>query len=80
MQALIPYNSEQTVQYIEQVLEVQDAVESALVTLGDGNWRMGEGVRVAKVPKLGEGSEHIILEHFICECRARPLISAAAVP
>ena len=46
---------------------VQDAVASALLTLGDGNWKMGEGLQVSKGPKLGEGDEGIILEHFLCK-------------
>ncbi|KAI0062820.1 hypothetical protein BV25DRAFT_623858 [Artomyces pyxidatus] len=54
-----------TIRYLEQLLEVRDAVESALLTLGDGNWKMGDGVRVANAPKLGPGSEHILLEHYI---------------
>ena len=47
---------------------VQEAVGSALLTLGDGNWKMGEGVQVAKGPKLGEGYETTIIEHFFCQC------------
>ncbi|KAI0052026.1 exocyst complex component exo70 subunit [Auriscalpium vulgare] len=54
-----------SVRYLEQLIEVRDAVEPALVALGDGNWKMGDGVRVANQPKLGPGSEHILLEHYI---------------
>ena len=46
---------------------VQEAVGSALLTLGDGNWKMGEGVQVSKGPKLGEGYENVILEHYFCQ-------------
>ena len=52
--------------YLEKLLAVQDAAASALLTLGDGNWRMGDGVRVAGAQKLGVGSEQILLEHYIC--------------
>ena len=45
---------------------VQDAAGSALLLLGDGNWKMGEGVQVSKGPKLGDGDENIIIEHYIC--------------
>ncbi|EIM89544.1 exocyst complex component exo70 subunit [Stereum hirsutum FP-91666 SS1] len=56
-----------TVRYMEQIVQVQDGVGSSLVALGDGNWKMGEGMRAAanKGPKLGEGSEHILIEHYI---------------
>lgn len=46
---------------------VQDAVAASLLTLGDGNWKMGEGVQVAKGPKLTEGDENVIIEHYFCE-------------
>lgn len=45
---------------------VQDAVGASLLTLGDGNWKMGEGVVMSKGPKLGEGDESIIIEHYLC--------------
>ena len=48
---------------------MQDAVGSALATLGDGNWRMGDGMRMAanKGPKSTEQlTERILLEHYIC--------------
>ncbi|ETW75673.1 hypothetical protein HETIRDRAFT_390036 [Heterobasidion irregulare TC 32-1] len=57
-----------TIRYLEQILEVQDAVGSALATLGDGNWRMGDGMRMAanKGPKSTEPlTERIFLEHYI---------------
>lgn len=46
---------------------MRSAVTSALVALGDGNWKMGEGVQVGKGAKPGEGDESVLLEHFICE-------------
>ncbi|THH20305.1 hypothetical protein EW146_g1018 [Bondarzewia mesenterica] len=58
----------QTIRYLEQILAVQDAVASALVTLGDGNWKMGDGMRLAtnKNPKSNEViNERILLEHYI---------------
>lgn len=59
---------------MEQIVQVQDGVGSSLVALGDGNWKMGEGMRAAanKGPKLGEGSEHILIEHYICKSRYQP--------
>jgi hypothetical protein len=45
--------------------DVQGAVGSALVSLGDGNWKMGEGVQVGKGAKPGEGDEQTVLEHFL---------------
>ncbi|KAH8813634.1 exocyst complex component, exo70 subunit [Flagelloscypha sp. PMI_526] len=54
-----------TVKYLDRLPDVQGAAASALLALGDGNWKMGEGVAVSKGPKLGEGDEQIILEHFV---------------
>ena len=34
------------------------------MTLGDGNWKMGEGVQVGKTAKLGDSDETVIIEHF----------------
>ena len=51
---------------MEQLLLVRDGVGDALAALGDGNWKMGDGVRVANSSKLGVGSEQILLEHYIC--------------
>lgn len=47
--------------------EVRDGVAAALTTLGDGNWKMGEGVQVGKAPKTIDVDEQTILEHYICE-------------
>ncbi|KAG6889605.1 hypothetical protein C0995_016131 [Termitomyces sp. Mi166 len=55
-----------TIRYMEKLPQVQAAVGSALLTLGDGNWKMGEGVQVGKVTtKSSESDETIVLEHFI---------------
>ncbi|CAL1708427.1 unnamed protein product [Somion occarium] len=54
-----------TIQYMERLPEVQDAVASALLTLGDGNWKMGEGVQVGKGTKPTEVNERTILEHYL---------------
>lgn len=47
--------------------EVKAAVGSTLLKLGDGNWKMGEGITVPKTARLGEGDEDLILEHFLCQ-------------
>ncbi|KAF9443168.1 exocyst complex component, exo70 subunit [Macrolepiota fuliginosa MF-IS2] len=54
-----------TVKYIERIPQVQAAVSSALLALGDGNWKMGEGVQVGKSSKGGDVDETVILEHFL---------------
>ncbi|KAJ7092354.1 Cullin repeat-like-containing domain protein [Mycena belliarum] len=53
------------VTYLERLPEVHGAASAALLQLGDGNWKMGEGVQVGKGAKLGDGDEQIILEHFV---------------
>lgn len=53
--------------YLLAIPSVQEAAGSALLTLGDGNWKMGEGLTVSKGPKLGEGDESVVLEHYLCE-------------
>lgn len=53
--------------YLLVIPDVQDAVGSSLLTLGDGNWKMGEGVQLSKGPKLGEGDEQIVLDHYLCK-------------
>jgi len=55
------------VEFLERVPEVKTAVGSALLKLGDGNWKMGEGITVPKTARLGEGDEDLILENFICQ-------------
>lgn len=47
---------------------MEEAVIASLATLGDGNWKMGEGV--GKGGKMGgpvDGNERVLLEHYICE-------------
>ena len=44
---------------MESMPDVRDAAGSALLTLGDGNWKMGEGVQVNKGPKAV--NERIVL-------------------
>lgn len=56
----------QTVAYLERIPTVQGAVESALLALGDGNWKMGEGIQVGKGAKDDEDGN--ILEHFTRMC------------
>lgn len=51
--------------YLTQIPAVLDAVGSALVTLGDGMWKMGEGA--GKVfGKSDQDDERVVIEHFIC--------------
>jgi exocyst complex protein 7 len=54
------------VKYMDRLPEVHSAASAALLQLGDGNWKMGEGVQVGKGAKLGDGDEQLILEHFVC--------------
>lgn len=53
--------------FIERLPAVKIAVGSVLLKLGDGNWKMGDGVTVPKTARLGEGDEGLILENFICK-------------
>ncbi|OSD02576.1 hypothetical protein PYCCODRAFT_1435235 [Trametes coccinea BRFM310] len=52
-----------TVEYLERMPAVKDAAASALLTLGDGNWKMGEGTQIGK-SKPAEVDEQTVLEHF----------------
>ncbi|KAF8148207.1 exocyst complex component, exo70 subunit [Crassisporium funariophilum] len=54
-----------TVKYIQRIPQVQSAVESALLALGDGNWKMGEGVKVGKGNQATEADDASITEHFV---------------
>ncbi|KAH8116065.1 Cullin repeat-like-containing domain protein [Phellopilus nigrolimitatus] len=56
--------TETVLKYMKAIPAVQIAVGTSLLTLGDGNWKMGEGVQVSKGPKLGEGDESVIIEHY----------------
>lgn len=53
--------------YAERIPEVQAGMASCLLILGDGNWKMGEGVPLKVKQKLGAGDERTILEHFVCQ-------------
>ncbi|RXW12990.1 hypothetical protein EST38_g12865 [Candolleomyces aberdarensis] len=59
----------ETVKYISKIPEVEGAVSAALLALGDGNWKMGEGIQVGQKSKGGDAggdeSENVVLEHFI---------------
>ncbi|KAH9171616.1 exocyst complex component exo70 subunit [Lactarius sanguifluus] len=73
-----------TTRYLEQLLEVRDAVGPTLMLLGDGNWRMGDGIQAK--PNQGKpapGSEGRLIEHYACvrpsvlfSCSTTPPISA----
>ncbi|KZO98107.1 exocyst complex component exo70 subunit [Calocera viscosa TUFC12733] len=51
-----------TVKYLEMLPQVQDAVSTALKTLGDGNWRMGDASLGTLQPTTDEDA---ILEHYL---------------
>lgn len=55
------------IKYLTALPAVQVAVGAALLVLGDGNWKMGEGLQLSKGPKLMEGQENVILEHYVCK-------------
>ncbi|KDR65634.1 hypothetical protein GALMADRAFT_148547 [Galerina marginata CBS 339.88] len=55
--------------------EVQSAVESALNALGDGNWKLGEGVQVGKGAK--DDDDGIIIENFIHDVVATAMCNAS---
>jgi hypothetical protein len=59
----------ESVKYISKIPEVEGAVSAALLALGDGNWKIGEGAQVGQKSKgcdgLEEGSENVVLEPFI---------------
>ena len=60
---------------MERLPELQDAVGPALQMLGDGNWKMGEGVQVGKGPKSTDLDERTIMEHFLCRSIPEPTIN-----
>ncbi|GAB1518759.1 exocyst complex protein exo70 [Rhizoctonia solani] len=62
--------------YLEQIPDVADAMSSMLITLGDGNWRMGEGTIPGSKPRVEESTdpEQVILEHFT-SCQKVDIIS-----
>ena len=67
-------------QYLERLLVVQDAAASALLTLGDGNWRMGEGTQVGGKTKTTEVDERTVLEHFTCASNPKSLPPSPPLP
>jgi exocyst complex protein 7 len=69
----------QVVAYLEKLPAVREAAGSALLALGDGNWRMGEGAAVRAGPKLAEGDERVILEHFTHDVITTTLATLAAL-
>ncbi|KAF5356560.1 hypothetical protein D9758_008232 [Tetrapyrgos nigripes] len=52
-----------TVGFLNRLPEVLNASTDILLSLGDGNWKMGEGVRVAKSAKTDATPN--VLEHYI---------------
>ena len=52
-------------EHIRQLPDVREAPCIMLLTPGDGNWKMGEGARVAKSARQ-DINEKTILEHFTC--------------
>ncbi|KAH7910959.1 Cullin repeat-like-containing domain protein [Hygrophoropsis aurantiaca] len=70
-----------TAQYLERIPEVQEAVGSALLSLGDGNWKMGDGKQISKGQKstLGEGDEMTIIKHYIFDVVNTTLSSLTTV-
>jgi exocyst complex protein 7 len=54
-----------TVKYIEMIPRIHTAVESSLLALGDGNWKMGEGIQVGKGAKTDEADHSNIIDHFV---------------
>ena len=55
----------QAVQYLERIPDAQEAVGVVLLSLGDGDWRMGDGMPITK-SDLGLSDEQIIIKHFMC--------------
>lgn len=58
----------QTVEFLEQLTQVQEAAMASLRVLGDGNWNMGDASgNMRKVGDVSEVDDHGILEHFTCQ-------------
>ncbi|EGO29318.1 hypothetical protein SERLADRAFT_359419 [Serpula lacrymans var. lacrymans S7.9] len=69
-----------TVEYMNRIPEVQEAVGSALVGLGDGNWKMGDGKQVGKGGKSGgDVNGQIVMEHYIYDVVTTVLASLTTV-
>ena len=59
--------------HLEQLLEVRSAVGPTLMTLGDGNWKMGDGAQAK--PNKGKpapGSESLLIAHYACKLYHSP--------
>lgn len=69
----------ETVRYLERIPKVRTAVSSALLALGDGNWKMGEGVQVGKTSQGGVIDETVILEHFLYDVVTNAINSLNAI-
>jgi exocyst complex component 7 len=55
------------VAFLERFPEVEDAAGAALAALGDGKWKMGEGVQVGKnAAGQGDVDQRTIIEHYVC--------------
>ncbi|KAF9242082.1 Cullin repeat-like-containing domain protein [Melanogaster broomeanus] len=55
-----------TLQYIDRLPAVQEAVGTALLALGDGNWKMGDGKQVkAQKQSTGEVTEKTLMQHYL---------------
>ena len=54
-----------TIAYLNQIPPVQEAMAAALITLGDGNWRMGEGMSKTGQRNAANGDDAGILENYI---------------
>ncbi|KAG0697424.1 Cullin repeat-like-containing domain protein [Suillus ampliporus] len=66
-----------TVEYLNRIPDVQDAVGSALSALGDGNWKMGDGKQVGKTPKSNsvEVNEKVLIQHFVFDVMNTLIVS-----
>ncbi|KAJ7653705.1 hypothetical protein DFH06DRAFT_1133838 [Mycena polygramma] len=67
------------VKYMDGLPEVHSAASAALLQLGDGNWKMGQGVTVGKGTKLGGGDKQVILEHFIYDVVTTAITSLTTI-
>ncbi|KAF8491339.1 exocyst complex component exo70 subunit [Russula emetica] len=69
-----------TTRYLEQLLEVRGAVGPALMLLGDGNWKMGDGVQAKpNKGKAAPGSESVLIAHYAYDVVATLLTSLTSL-
>lgn len=54
----------QTINYLNQIPDVQVTVTQALKLLGDGNWKMGEGTTAVSKTNALDIPDQSLLEHF----------------